>query len=78
MYALSAICTHLGCITGFLPRTINQSTEAAFTSGSISRRRPPRAREDRASDDGKLIDKGRLFKQEAGQWNDPESFLRLS
>jgi cytochrome b6-f complex iron-sulfur subunit len=31
------------------------------------------------ADDGQvLIDKGRLFKQEAGQWNDPESFLRLS
>jgi hypothetical protein len=25
-----------------------------------------------------LIDKGRTFKQEAGQWNDPESFLSLS
>jgi cytochrome b6-f complex iron-sulfur subunit len=31
------------------------------------------------ADDGQvLIDTGRLFKQEAGQWNDPESFLSLS
>jgi hypothetical protein len=31
-----------------------------------------------AEDGQVLIDKSRIYKQEAGQWNDPESFLSLT
>jgi cytochrome b6-f complex iron-sulfur subunit len=31
-----------------------------------------------AEDGQVLIDKSRIYKQEAGQWSDPESFLSLA
>ena len=86
MYALSAICTHLGCTPNWLSAENKFKCPchgSGFYMSGINFEGPaPRPLERvkiALADDGQvLIDKGRLFKQEAGQWNDPESFLRLS
>jgi cytochrome b6-f complex iron-sulfur subunit len=86
MYALSAICTHLGCTPNWLSAENKFKCPchgSGFYMSGINFEGPaPRPLERvkiALADDGQvLIDKGRLFKQEAGQWNDPESFLSLS
>ncbi len=86
MYAISAICTHLGCTPNWLSAENKFKCPchgSGFYMSGINFEGPaPRPLERvkiSLSDDGQvLIDKGRLFKQEAGQWNDPESFLSLS
>jgi cytochrome b6-f complex iron-sulfur subunit len=86
VYALSAICTHLGCTpnwleaenkfkcpchgSGFYPTGINFEGPAP---------RPlERVKVSLAEDGQILVDKGRSFKWEAGQWEDPEAFLKLA
>jgi cytochrome b6-f complex iron-sulfur subunit len=86
IYALSAICTHLGCTpnwleaenkfkcpchgSGFYPTGINFEGPAP---------RPLERVKVSLADDGQiLVDKGRSFKWEAGQWEDPEAFLKLA
>ncbi len=85
MYALSAICTHLGCTPNWLEAE-NKFKCPCHGSGFYMTGRnfegpAPRPLERvkiSLADDGQvLIDKGRMFKYEAGQWSDPESFLRL-
>ena len=86
MYAISAICTHLGCTPNWLSAENKFKCPchgSGFYMSGINFEGPaPRPLERvkiALADDGQvLIDKGRLFKQEAGQWNDPESFLNLS
>jgi cytochrome b6-f complex iron-sulfur subunit len=86
MYALSAICTHLGCTPNWLSAENKFKCPchgSGFYMSGINFEGPaPRPLERvkiSLADDGQvLIDTGRLFKQEAGQWNDPESFLSLS
>jgi cytochrome b6-f complex iron-sulfur subunit len=86
IYALSAICTHLGCTPNWLEAENKFKCPchgSGFYSSGINFEGPaPRPLERvkvTLADDGQvLIDKGRMFKQEAGQWNDPESFLRLA
>jgi cytochrome b6-f complex iron-sulfur subunit len=86
MYSLSAICTHLGCTPNWLSAENKFKCPchgSGFYMSGINFEGPaPRPLERvkiALADDGQvLIDKGRTFKQEAGQWNDPESFLRLS
>ncbi|HEY7820736.1 MAG TPA: Rieske 2Fe-2S domain-containing protein [Vicinamibacteria bacterium] len=86
MYAISAICTHLGCTPNWLSAENKFKCPchgSGFYMSGINFEGPaPRPLERvkiSLADDGQvLIDKGRTFKQEAGQWNDPESFLRLS
>ena len=85
MYALLATCTHLGCTpnwlsnenkfkcpchgSGFYPTGINFEGPAP---------RPLERVSISLADDGQiLIDKSRKFQQEKGQWNDPDSFLKL-
>jgi cytochrome b6-f complex iron-sulfur subunit len=86
MYALSAICTHLGCTPNWLSAENKFKCpchgSGFYTSGINFEGPAPRPLErvkiSLAEDGQVLVDKGRTFKQEAGQWNDPESFLRLS
>ena len=86
MYSLSAICTHLGCTPNWLEAENKFKCPchgSGFYMTGINFEGPaPRPLERvkiSLADDGQvLIDKGRTFKQEAGQWNDPESFLKLS
>lgn len=86
MYALSTICTHLGCTPNWLESENKFKCPchgSGFYMSGINFEGPaPRPLERfriGLADDGQVvIDKSRLFKQEAGQWEDPESFLRLA
>ena len=84
-YALSAICTHLGCTPAWL------ATENKFKCpchGSGFRRtgvnfegpapRPlERVRIALADDGHLLIDKGKSFRQEKGEWSSSDAFLNI-
>jgi cytochrome b6-f complex iron-sulfur subunit len=83
---LSTVCTHLGCTPNWL------STEAKFKcpchgSGfydtGINFEGPAprpleRFRVGLAADGQILVDKGRKYQQELGQWKDPDSFLKIT
>ena len=83
IFALRAICTHLGCVT------IWQASQRRFKcpchgSGFYADGRnfegpAPRALDRcalRLADDGQLeIDTSRTFQAELGQWNDPASYV---
>jgi cytochrome b6-f complex iron-sulfur subunit len=85
MYALSTVCTHLGCTPNWL------ETESKFKcpchgsgfyiSGINFEGPAPRPLERyriALAEDGQiLIDKTRVYRQEKGEWNDPESFLKV-
>ena len=85
MYALSTVCTHLGCTPNWL------STERKFKcpchgsgfrfSGVNFEGPAPRPLErykiELASDGQILIDKTKSFKYEKGEWERDESFLRV-
>ena len=85
IYCLSTICTHLGCTpnwleaenkfkcpchgSGFYPTGINFEGPAP---------RPLERFRITRGDDGQLVvDKSRKFQQEKGEWNDPDSFVRI-
>lgn len=83
IYALSTICTHLGCTPNWLA-TENKFKcpchGSGFYKNGINFEGPaPRPLERYRiglSDDGQiLIDKSKKFQQEKGEWNNPESFL---
>jgi cytochrome b6-f complex iron-sulfur subunit len=86
IYVLSSVCTHLGCPPNWLKTEDKFKCPchgSGFYMSGINFEGPaPRPLERvkiALADDGQvLIDKGRTFKQEAGQWSDPESFLSLS
>ncbi len=86
MYALSTICTHLGCTPNWLEAENKFKCPchgSGFYMSGINFEGPaPRPLERHrivlAEDGQVLIDKSRIYKQEAGQWSDPESFLRLA
>ena len=85
IYALSTVCTHLGCPPNWLlggaevqvplPRQ-----RLLHLRHQLRRPGPPaaRARQGRASaDDGQIVvDKSQKFQQELGQWADPEAFIK--
>ena len=85
-YALSTVCTHLGCTPNWL------SAERKFKcpchgSGfyiiGVNFEGPAPLPLERyqigRGDDGQIfVDKSRKFQQEKGQWEDPDSFLRLA
>ena len=86
IYAIQAICTHLGCTPNWLEAE-NKFKCPCHGSGfywtGINFEGPaPRPLERvkvTLADDGQvLVDKSRTFKHEAGQWDDPESFLTLA
>lgn len=83
MYALSVICTHLGCIPNWLGGEQKFKCPchgSGFYKTGINFEGPaPRPLERvkiALADDGQIfIDKSKKFQQEKGQWSDPESFL---
>ena len=83
IYALSTVCTHLGCITMWLDseRTFKCPCHGSgFTMEGINTEGPaPRPLERYAiaiADDGRIeVDKSRVFREELGQWDDPGSFV---
>ncbi|MDY0168898.1 MAG: ubiquinol-cytochrome c reductase iron-sulfur subunit [Thermoguttaceae bacterium] len=83
LFALSTVCTHLGCITmwqeserrlkcpchgsSFHPNGINFEGPAP---------RPLPRYAIRIADDGQIeVDRSRTFRQELGQWDDPASYI---
>jgi len=83
-YALFTICTHLGCTPNFLSAE-NKFKCPCHGSGyrltGVNFEGPAPRPLERArvslSDDGQiLVDKGRKFQYELGQWKDPDSFLK--
>ena len=85
MFALSTICTHLGCTPNWLG-TENKFKcpchGSGFYSSGINFEGPaPRPLERfqiGLADDGQIfIDKSKKFQQEKGEWNNPLSFLPL-
>ncbi len=85
MYALSTICTHLGCKPSWLDGEQKFKCPchgSGFYKTGINFEGPAprpleRYRIGIAEDGQILIDKSKKFQQEKGEWNDPESFLNL-
>jgi len=86
IYALSTVCTHLGCTPNWLPGEQKFKCPchgSGYYKNGINFEGPtPRPLERYAislADDGQiLVDKNTKFQQEKGQWADPRSFLKLS
>jgi cytochrome b6-f complex iron-sulfur subunit len=85
IYALSTICTHLGCTPNWLGGENKFKCPchgSGFYKTGINFEGPaPRPLERYRigmSEDGQiLVDKSKKFQQEKGEWNNPESFLAL-
>jgi len=83
IYALSTVCTHLGCITSWQESQQKFKCPchgSGFTIDGIHCEGPaPRPLERyaiRLAEDGQLeVDRSRLFREELGQWNDPASYV---
>lgn len=83
IYALSTVCTHLGCTPNWLPSDRKFKCPchgSGFKITGINFEGPaPRPLERYRivlAEDGQiLIDKSKKYQQEKGQWKDPESFL---
>ena len=85
IYALLAVCTHLGCTPNWL-QTENKFKCPCHGSGFYKTGinfegpapRPLERLKIGLADDGQiLIDKSKTFHQEKGEWNSPDSFLTL-
>ena len=84
-YALIAVCTHLGCSPNWLP-TENKFKCPCHGSGFYrsgvnfegpAPRPLERARVVLADDGQLLVDKSTKFQSEKGEWDNPESFLKV-
>ena len=83
IYALSTVCTHLGCTPNWLESENKFKCPchgSGFYKTGINFEGPaPRPLERfkiTLSDDGEIIvDKTKKFQQEKGEWRDPESFI---
>ncbi len=85
LYALSTVCTHLGCTPNWLE--LEQKFKcpchgSGFHRSGINSEGPaPRPLERFRivlAEDGQIVvDKSRKYQQEKGQWDDPESFLEI-
>ncbi|MHC4820296.1 MAG: QcrA and Rieske domain-containing protein [Planctomycetota bacterium] len=83
IYALIAICTHLGCAPGWLPGEKKFKCpchgSGFYVDGMNFEGPAPRPLERAAikiDDDGQLlVDKDQKFLFEVGQWDDPASFV---
>jgi cytochrome b6-f complex iron-sulfur subunit len=84
LYALIAVCTHLGCTPNYLAAERKFKCPchgSGFRLTGINFEGPaPRPLERAAiglADDGQIVvDKSRHFQFELGQWSDPDSFLK--
>ena len=85
IYALRTVCTHLGCITMWLEAEQKFKCPchgSGFYRDGVNFEGPaPRPLERyaiRIADDGQLeVDRGRIFQQELGQWNDPACYVEV-
>ena len=85
IYALSTTCTHLGCTPNWLEGEKKFKCPchgSGFKITGVNFEGPaPRPLERyaiRLGDDGQIVvDKGRKFQKELGQWADPDSYLAL-
>jgi cytochrome b6-f complex iron-sulfur subunit len=85
MYALSTICTHLGCTPNWLASENKFKCPchgSGFYKTGINFEGPAprpleRYRISLAEDGQILVDKSKKFQQEKGEWNNPESFLSI-
>ncbi len=85
LYALSSVCTHLGCTPNWLDAEQKFKCPchgSGFYINGINFEGPaPRPLERiglRVSDDGQLeVDKSVKFQEELGQWSDEKSFVQL-
>lgn len=85
IYALSNVCTHLGCTVNWLGAENKFKCpchgSGYFKTGINFEGPTPRPLERFAislAEDGQiLIDKGKKYQQEKGHWNDPNSFLAV-
>jgi cytochrome b6-f complex iron-sulfur subunit len=85
-YALSTVCTHLGCTPNWLEAESKFKCPchgSGFRKTGINFEGPaPRPLERFrivwADDSQILVDKSKKYQQEKGQWADPESFLKYS
>src|SRR5881397_690549 len=85
MYALIAICTHLGCPPNWLAAEQKFKCPchgSGYYKSGINFEGPTPRPLERAKitmgEDGQIIvDKSRKFQWEKGEWTDPDSFLKL-
>lgn len=85
MYALSTVCTHLGCTPNWLSAESKFKCPchgSGFYKTGINFEGPaPRPLERYKisyTEDGQiLVDKNRKFQYEKGQWSDPESYIKV-
>ena len=85
IYALKAVCTHLGCTPNWLEAEQKFKCpchgSGFYKDGTNFEGPAPRPLERfaiRIADDGQLeIDKRRTFQEELGQWNDPACYVRV-
>jgi cytochrome b6-f complex iron-sulfur subunit len=85
LYALSTTCTHLGCTPNWLEgdRKFKCPCHGSgfYITGVNFEGPAPRPLERfsvRLADDGQvLVDKGRKFQKELGDWGNPDSFLKV-
>ena len=85
IYALSTVCTHLGCTPNWLDSESKFKCPchgSGFYKTGINFEGPaPRPLErykiGRSEDGQILVDKSKKFQQEKGEWNNPESFLPI-
>ncbi len=85
IYALSTICTHLGCNPNWLEADKKFKCPchgSGFRISGVNFEGPaPRPLERyniRRNDEGQIIvDKSRKFQKELGQWDDPDSYILL-
>jgi cytochrome b6-f complex iron-sulfur subunit len=85
IFALSTVCTHLGCTPNWLEAEQKFKCPchgSGYYKNGVNFEGPtPRPLERYAislADDGQiLVDKSRKFQQEKGEWNNPAAFLKL-
>ncbi len=85
IYALSTTCTHLGCTPNWLEREEKFKCPchgSGFKITGVNFEGPaPRPLERwgiSVAEDGQiLVDKGKKFQKEMGQWDNPESFIKV-
>lgn len=85
IYALSTVCTHLGCNPNWLDADKKFKCPCHGSGFRISgvnfegpAPRPLERHAIRKTDDGGIIvDKSRKFQKEIGQWDDPDSYVLL-
>ena len=85
IYALSTVCTHLGCTPNWLEAEQKFKCpchgSGYYKTGVNFEGPTPRPLERFAislADDGQiLVDKSRKFQYEKGEWDNPASFLKL-